>query len=97
MNTQLKKIKDLLEKSFNDPRKKDMLIGQAIGLIDSMILETSSPSPVEGTLPIPDVVWKHTEKPSKDTLIDAVQRHKDVHNKLMEDSISQKNTQFKKL
>lgn len=98
MNLQLKKIKDLLEKSFNDPDKKDMLIGQAIGQLESLIqTTTSSISKNDDVLPIPDIVWKHTEKPSRDNMLDAVQRHKDIHTKLIDDSISQKNTQFKKL
>jgi hypothetical protein len=97
MNEQLKKIKDLLEKSFKETDKRDMLIGQAIGHIDSLLENSPQESPLNKTLPIPDMVWKHTEKPNKNTMMDAVERHKDVHNKLVEDSISQRNTQFKKL
>ena len=74
-----------------------MLIGQAIGQIDALIENSSQESPLNKTLPIPDMVWQHTEKPNKNSMMDAVERHKDVHNKLVEDSISQRNTQFKKL
>lgn len=97
MNEQLKKIKDLLEKSFKEKEKRDMLIGQAIGQIDALIENSSQESPLNKTLHIPDMVWQHTEKPNKNSMMDAVERHKDVHNKLVEDSISQRNTQFKKL
>jgi len=70
-----------------------LYVGQAIGLIDS-ILDTATAS---GQLAVPDVVWKHIDKPKSETIMDAVARHKEAHNELSKNSVSQQNTQFKKL
>ena len=93
MKKKLEKIKGLLELSADDPKRKDLLIGQAIGLIDSMLSDDTQPAPFT----VPDAVLKHMEKPKSETMMDAVKRHKEVHKELSKDSISQKNTQFKKL
>lgn len=93
MKEKLEKIKGLLELSVEDSTKRDLLVGQAIGLIDSML----DGSQVPAGLDIPDVIWKHVEKPKSETMMDAVKRHKEVHEELSQDSVSQKNTQFKKL
>ena len=93
MKEKLEKIKGLLELSVEDSTKRDLLVGQAIGLIDSML----DGSQVPVGLDIPDVIWKHVEKPKSETMMDAVKRHKEVHGELSQDSVSQKNTQFKKL
>ena len=96
MQEKLKKIKELLEKSFEDSNKKDMYIGQAMGLIDSLLIDNSNN--VNSTdLPIPDHVWKHVDKPTDQTMMDAVQRHKQVHEELSNNSITQKNTQFNQI
>jgi hypothetical protein len=96
MEDKLKNIKEILEKSFEDSTKKDMYIGQAIGLLDSLI-ERVVNGETNSNMPIPDMIWKHTEKPSKDTMLDAVKRHKDIHSELSKDSISKQNTQFEQL
>jgi hypothetical protein len=96
MEQKLKKIKELLEKSFEDSNKKDMYIGQAMGLIDSLLIDDINN--VSSTdLPIPNHVWKHVDKPTNQTMMDAVQRHKQVHEELSNNSITQKNTQFEQL
>ena len=95
MKLQLEKVKELIKKSTEDESQKDLYLGQAIGIIDSMLLSSTQSS--EGSLPIPDMVWKHVEKPTTDSMMDAVQRHKDIHSKLSKDSISNKNTQFEQL
>ena len=41
MEQKLKKIKELLEKSIDDSTKKDLYIGQALGLLDSLIIDTN--------------------------------------------------------
>ena len=96
MKDSLKNIKEKLELAIDNPSKKDMFIGQAIGLIDSLVekINNTGDNP---DMPIPDMIWKHTDKPSKDTMMDAVQRHKDIHSRLSKDSISNKNTQFEQL
>jgi len=96
MEDKLKNIKEILEKSFEDSTKKDMYIGQAIGLLDSLI-ERVVNGETNSNMPIPDMVWKHTEKPRTDTMISAVERHKQIHEELSKDSITQKNTQFEQL
>lgn len=96
MEEKLKKIKEVLESSIEDSAKKDMYIGQAIGLLDSLI-ERVVNGETDSSMPIPDMIWKHTNKPDADTMMDAVQRHKQVHSELSKDSISQKNTKFEKL
>ena len=96
MEEKLKKIKETLEKSIDDTSKKDIYIGQAIGLLDSLI-ERVVNGETNTSIPIPDMIWKHTEKPNSDTMMDAVQRHKQVHSELSKDSISDKNTKFEKL
>ena len=63
MQDKLKKIKETLEKSFEDTNKKDMYIGQAIGLLDSLI-ERVVNGETNSNMPIPDMVWKHTDKPN---------------------------------
>ena len=93
MKKKLEKIKALLVLSVEDSAKRDLLVGQAIGLIDS-ILDTATES---GQLAVPDVVWKHIDKPKSETIMDAVARHKEAHNELSKNSVSQQNTQFKKL
>ena len=96
MEDKLKKIKETLEKAIEDSNKKDLYIGQAIGLLDSLI-ERVVNGETNSAMPIPDMVWKHTEKPSKDTMMDAVKRHKDIHSELSKDAISKQNTQFEQL
>ena len=96
MEEKLKKIKEVLENSIEDPAKKDMYIGQAIGLLDSLI-ERVVNGETDNSVTIPDMIWKHTDKPDTDTMMDAVQRHKQVHSELSRDSVSQKNTKFEKL
>ena len=49
MEEKLKKIKELLEMSFEDEKKRDKFIGQAIGLLDSVLIDVKQ-SP---NLPIP--------------------------------------------
>jgi hypothetical protein len=96
MQEKLKRIKELLEKSFVDSNKKDMYIGQAMGLIDSLLIDTTNN--VNSTdLSIPNHVWKHVDKPTNQTMMNAVQRHKQVHEELSNNSITQKNTQFEQL
>lgn len=96
MKESLKNIKEKLELAIDNPSKKDMFIGQAIGLLDSLVekINNSGESP---SMPIPDMIWKHTEKPNKDTMMDAVKRHKEVHTELSKDAISKQNTQFEQL
>jgi len=96
MIDKLKKIKETLEKSVEDSTKKDVYIGQAIGLLDSLIERVTNGETNSG-MPIPDMVWKHTEKPNADTMMGAVERHKQIHEELSKDSITQKNTQFEQL
>ena len=93
MEEKLKKIKELLEMSFEDEKKRDMFIGQAIGLLDSVLIDVrQSPN-----LPIPDAVRQHMSNTHDNSMLNAVQRHKEVHKELTKDSITQKNTQFEKL
>ena len=94
MQDKLKKIKELLEKSFEDTNKKDLYIGQAIGIVESMLIDNKNTGK---ELPIPDHVWKHVDKPSNQTMMDAVQRHKQLHEELSNNSITQKNTQFNQI
>ena len=96
MQEKLKKIKELLEKSFADSNKRDMYIGQAIGHIDSILIDNLNKTS-SNELPIPNHVWKHVEKPSNQNMMDAVHRHKEIHNELSKNSISQQNTQFEQL
>ena len=96
MQDKLKKIKELLELSFKDSTKKDMYIGQAMGIVDALLLDTKNTNQIN-ELPIPNHVWKHVEKPTNQTMMDAVQRHKQIHEELSKDSITQKNTQFDQL
>jgi len=96
MKESLKNIKEKLELAIDNPSKKDMFIGQAIGLLDSLV-EKINNSGESSSMPIPDMIWKHTEKPNKDTMMDAVKRHKDVHTELSKDSVSKQNTQFEQL
>ena len=93
MKKKLEKIKGILELSVENSAKRDMLVGQAIGLIDSLLDSVDDPM----LLDIPDVIWKHVDKPKNETMMDAVKRHKEVHGELSNESVSQKNTQFKKL
>lgn len=96
MEDKLKNIKELLEKSFEDSTKKDMYIGQAIGLLDSLI-EGIANRETNSNMPIPDMIWKHTDKPNSATMVDAIKRHKDIHSELSRNSVTQKNTQFEQL
>ena len=96
MEEKLKKIKQILEKSIDDSAKKDMYIGQAIGLLES-IIERVRNGETDSSMPIPDMIWKHTDKPASDTMMGAVERHKQIHEELSKDSITQKNTQFEQL
>lgn len=96
MQEKLKRIKELLGKSIDDPDKKELYIGQALGMIDSLMVDVKD-QPTSDKLPIPDMVWKHVEKPTNQTMMDAVQRHKQIHEELSRDSVTQKNTQFKQL
>ena len=96
MKESLKNIKEKLELAIDNPSKKDMYIGQAIGLIESLIDKINNGG-TNSTIPIPDMIWKHTDKPNKDTMMDAVKRHKDIHSELSKDAISKQNTQFEQL
>ena len=96
MQEKLKRIKELLEKSIEDADKKELYIGQALGMIDSLLVDVKN-QPTSDKLPIPDMVWKHTDKPNHDTMMDAVKRHKEIHSEISRDSITQKNTQFEQL
>lgn len=96
MIDKLKNIKEVLEKASDDTNKKDLYIGQAIGLLDSLI-ERVVNGETNSNMPIPDMIWKHTNKPSSDSMMNAVGRHKKIHEELSKDSISQKNTQFEQL
>lgn len=93
MQEKLKKIKELLEKSFEDEKKKDLYVGQAIGLIESVLIDVNETS----KMPIPDAVKQHMSFPRDELMLNAVQRHKEVHKELSRDSITQKNTQFEQL
>ena len=95
MKLQLEKVKELIKKSTEDESQKDLYLGQAIRIIDSMLISSTQSS--EGSLPIPDMVWKHVEKPTTDSMMDAVQRHKELHQELSRDSITKQNTQFEQL
>ena len=95
MKLQLEKVKELIKKSTEDESQKDLYLGQAIGIIDSMLISSTQSS--EGSLPIPDMVRKHVEKPTTDSMMDAVQRHKELHQELSRDSITKQNTQFEQL
>ena len=103
MNDKLKKVKEILESAIDSNDKKDLLISRALGILDSIELTPEVKSPTSETnetgekLPIPNMVWKHVEKPSSDMMMDAVQRHKDLHTELSKNSVSQKNTQFEQL
>jgi len=96
MKESLKTIKEKLELAIENPSKKDMFIGQAMGLIDSLVEKINNTGETQN-VPIPDMIWKHTDKPNKDTMLDAVKRHKDVHSELSKDSVSKQNTQFEQL
>ena len=96
MKEKLKKIKETLEKSAAADSNRDILLGQAIGMLDSLISDIERGVTTEN-LPIPDMIWKHVEKPTNQTMMDAVQRHKQVHTELSKDSVTQKNTQFEQL
>lgn len=96
MKDTLKKIKELLELSTENSDKRDLLIGQAMGLIDSLIETPSEPKVNTAPFNVPDAVLKNLETPGT-TMMDAVRRHKDVHSELSKDSVTQKNTQFRKL
>ena len=96
MEDKLKKIKEILEKSFEDSTKKDMYLGQAIGLLDALI-ERVVNGETNSSMPIPDMIWKHTDKPNAETMMGAVERHKQIHEELSKNSITQKNTQFEQL
>ena len=56
-----------------------MFISRTIGLIDSLVEKINNHQKDNPSMPIPDMIWKHTDKPSKDTMMDAVKRHKDIH------------------
>ena len=84
MIEKLKNIKEILENAGNDSNKKDILIGQAIGLLDSLIERIAS-GETNSSIPIPDMVWKHTDKPNSDTMMNAVQRHKNIQSELSKD------------
>jgi len=94
MKQKLKKIKELLEKSIDDSTKKDLYIGQALGLLDSLIIDTNSGG---DKLPIPDAVRNHMSNSRDEVMMNAVQRHKEVHKELSKNSVTQKNTQFEQL
>jgi len=94
MNETLKKIKELLELSTEDTKKRDLLVGQAIGLIDSLVEKPVATN----TAPfhVPEEILRNLEVPGT-TMLDAVKRHKEVHSELSKDAVSKQNTQFKKL
>lgn len=103
MNDKLKKVKEILESAIDSNDKKDILISRALGILDSIELTPEVKSPTSETnetgekLPIPNMVWKHVEKPSSDMMMDAVKRHKEIHGEISRDSITQQNTQFEQL
>ena len=96
MNETLEKIKELLELSTENSEKRDLLIGQAMGLIDSLMNTPREPKTNTAPFNVPDAVLKNLETPGT-TMMDAVRRHKEVHGELSKDAISKQNTQFKKL
>jgi len=96
MNETLKKIKELLILSTETDEKRDLLVGQALGLIDSIIEKPTEPKTNTAPFNVPPEILKNLEVPGT-TMLDAVKRHKEVHNELSKDSVTQKNTQFKKL
>jgi hypothetical protein len=96
MQEKLKKIKELLGNAIDDSSKKDLYIGQAIGHIDSILIDNLNKTS-SNELPIPNHVWEHVEKPSNQNMMDAVHRHKEIHDELSKNSISQQNTQFEQL
>jgi len=94
MKDKLKKVKEILEKSIDDSAKKDIYLGQALGMIDALIMDSDKTE--TSILPIPNAVQKHISSRDQ-VMMDAVNRHKEVHKELSKDSITQKNTQFEKL
>ncbi|RPG66871.1 MAG: hypothetical protein CBC02_003325 [Flavobacteriaceae bacterium TMED42] len=96
MIDKLKKIKLTLKNASEENAKKDILIGQALGQLDSLLDQLESGEEAS-PLPIPNHVWKHVEKPTNKTMMDAVQRHKEIHHELSRDSVTQKNTHFEQL
>ena len=54
MQEKLKRIKELLGKSIDDPDKKELYIGQALGMIDSLMVDVKD-QPTSDKLPIPDI------------------------------------------
>ncbi len=96
MNETLEKIKELLELSTENSEKRDLLVGQAMGLIDSLISNPQEPKTNTAPFNVPPEVMKNLEVPGT-TMMDAVRRHKEVHGELSKDAISKQNTQFKQL
>lgn len=96
MDDKLKKIRQLIEQSLNDDTKRDFYLGQAVAIVDD-ILAKSTTTKTKPMIEIPDVVLKNTYVDKNQIMSDAVDRHKNLHKKLNEDSISKQNTQFKKL
>jgi hypothetical protein len=97
MKDKLIKIKESLESAIENSEKKDIFIGKALGIVEELIempIEQTSES-YKPPFDIPDAVLKSLD--SGATMLDAVRRHKEVHNELSDDAVSKKNTQFKKL
>ena len=97
MKDKLIKIKKSLESAIENSEKKDIFIGKALGIVEELIempIEQTTDS-FKPPFDIPDAVLKSLD--SGATMLDAVRRHKEVHNELSDDAVSKKNTQFKKL
>ena len=93
MKENLKKVKQLIEDSAKDSQKRDLLLGQALGILEVLISGVNEDS----NYVAPSVVQKQFENTNSNIMQNAVDRHKQIHEQLSKDSISQKNTQFEQL
>ena len=93
MKENLKKVKQLIEDSAKDSQKRDLLLGQALGILEVLISGVDEDSKYVA----PSVVQKQFENTNSNIMQNAVDRHKQIHEQLSKDSISQKNTQFEQL
>jgi hypothetical protein len=96
MDKKLKKIRLLIEQSLNSDGKREFYLGQAVAMIDDL-LEKTNEKTTDPLIKIPNIVLKNTHIDKDQIMSEAVDRHKKLHTKLNEDSISKQNTQFKKL
>ena len=96
MDKKLKKIRLLIEQSLSSDDKREFYLGQAVAMIDNL-LEKPNEEKTNPVIEIPYVVLKNTHIDKDQIMSEAVDRHKKLHTKLNEDSISKQNTQFKKL